>query len=99
MPLSPPTLVTLHQLLTFDSIDTLMTEARNRSWPAPIMPRLWPLDGSDLIIEPWDPDYARDTVKVNINRLEADILPVGAPFSRLWCRRGVCRPVKYGGLR
>jgi 8-oxo-dGTP pyrophosphatase MutT (NUDIX family) len=99
LPLSPPTLVTLHQLLPFADLDTLMAEARNRSWPAPIMPRLWPLDNSTLILEPWDPDYTCESVNVNIDRLEADILPVGAPFSRLWRHRGICRPVKYRGLR
>ncbi|WP_372677494.1 hypothetical protein [Desulfosarcina sp.] len=98
LPLSPPTLVTLHQLLPFTDLDTLMAEARNRSWPAPIMPRLWPLEKGALIVEPWDPDYAHETVNVDIARLEADLLPVGAPFSRLWRHQGICRPVKCQGL-
>lgn len=97
LPLSPPTLVTLHQLLPFADLDTLVAEARSRSWPKPIMPRLWPLDDGVLIIEPWDPDYARETVRVDTDRLEADVLPVGVPFSRLWRHQGVCRPVKYRG--
>ena len=95
LPLSPPTLVTLHQMLPFADLDTLMAETRSRPWPAPIMPRLWPLDKSALIIEPWDPEYTRDTVAVAVDRLEADVLPVGAPFSRLWRHRGICRPVRY----
>jgi 8-oxo-dGTP pyrophosphatase MutT (NUDIX family) len=98
LPLSPPTLVTLHQMLPFADLDTLMAEAQSRSWPAPIMPRLWPLDNSALIIEPWDPDYGRKSVNVKIDRLEADVLPVGAPFSRLWRHRGICRPVRCRGL-
>jgi 8-oxo-dGTP pyrophosphatase MutT (NUDIX family) len=98
LPLSPPTLVTLHQMLPFADLDTLMVEARSRSWPIPIMPRLWPLEKSALIIEPWDPDYPSESVSVNVDRLEADVLPVGAPFSRLWRHRGICRPVRYGGL-
>ena len=97
LPLSPPTLVTLHQMLPFADLDTLVAEARSRSWPKPIMPRLWPLNDGALIIEPWDPDYARETVRVDTDRLEADVLSVGAPFSRLWRHQGVCRPVKYRG--
>jgi len=97
LPLSPPTLVTLHQLLPFADLDTLVAEARHRAWPAPIMPRLWPLDDGALIIEPWDPDYTRESVSVTIDRLEADVLPVGAPFSRLWRHRGICRPVRCRG--
>ena len=98
LPLSPPTLVTLHQMLPFADLDTLMVEARSRPWPVPIMPRLWLLEKSTLIIEPWDPDYPNESVKVNVDRLEVDVLPVGVPFSRLWRHRGVCRPVRYGGL-
>ncbi|WP_319408989.1 NUDIX domain-containing protein [uncultured Desulfosarcina sp.] len=98
LPLSPPTLVTLHQMLSFADFDTLIAESRSRSWPDPIMPRLWPLDQSALIIEPWDPDYARETVSVAVGRLEADVLPVGAPFSRLWRHRDICRPVRYREL-
>ena len=95
LPLSPPTLVTLHQMLPFADLDTLIAETRSRSWQEPIMPRLWPLDKSALIIEPWDPDYARETVSVEIDSLENDVLPVGAPFSRLWRYRGICRPVSH----
>lgn len=95
LPLSPPTLVTLHQMLTCRDLDDLMTTAHSRSWPAPIMPRLWPLVHDALIVEPWDPDYTRDVVSVDIDRLEKEVLPVGAPFSRLWRHRGVCRPVRH----
>ncbi len=98
LPLSPPTLVTLHQLLPFSDLDTLTAEARHRAWSPPIMPRLWPLDNGALIIEPWDPDYDRKSVRVDIDRLEGDLLPVGAFFSRLWRHRGVCRPVKCRGF-
>jgi 8-oxo-dGTP pyrophosphatase MutT (NUDIX family) len=94
VPLSPPTLVTLHQLMRFADLDELMADVRSRRWPPAIMPRLWPLERSALIIEPWDPDYNRDEVSVDLNRLDADLLPVGAPFSRLWRREGVFRPVR-----
>ncbi len=97
LPLSPPTLVTLHQMLPFADVDGLMAETRSRSWPAPIMPRLCPLENSALILEPWDPDYACKTISVDVDRLETDVLPVGTPFSRLWHHRGRCRPVRYRG--
>ena len=97
LPLSPPTLVTLHQMLPFGDLDGLMTETRSRSWPVPITPRLWLLEDSALILEPWDPEYGRETVSVNVDRLETDVLPVGAPFSRLWHHRGRWLPVRCRG--
>jgi 8-oxo-dGTP pyrophosphatase MutT (NUDIX family) len=95
LPLSPPTLVTLHQMLDIADLDGLMHDVRRRAWPPPIMPRLWPLEKNVLIIEPWDPDYPRETVSVDVDRLESDLLPVGAPFSRLWRRNGIFRPVRH----
>lgn len=97
LPLSPPTLVTLHQILPFTDFDGLLAEANSRSWPAPIMPRLWPMGKSALIIEPWDSDYDRETVSADIDCLENEVLPVGAPFSRLWYHKGICRPVRHPG--
>lgn len=95
LPLSPPTLVSMHQMLPFVDLDALMAEARYRSWPTPIMPRLWPLKKGALIIEPWDPDYTCPTLSVDVESLETDLLPVGAPFSRLWRHGGICRPVRH----
>ena len=95
LPLSPPAMVILHQMLPFEDLPALIAETRRRPWPAPIMPRLWPLGKNALILEPWDPDYHRPTVHVDVTRLEADVLPVGAPFGRLWCHQGRCRPVRY----
>ena len=95
LPLSPPTLVTLHQMLPFTDLGALVAESRSRSWPAPIMPRLFPLETGTLIIEPWDPDYASETICVDVQRLNREGLPVGAPFSRLWRHQGICRPVRH----
>ncbi len=50
LPLSPPTLVTLHQMLPFADLNGFIAETRRRGWPAAIMPRLWPMDKSALII-------------------------------------------------
>jgi hypothetical protein len=94
LPLSPPALITLHQMLSFADLREMIAEARGRPRPAAIMPRLWPLEKGGLLIQPWDPDYACDTVRVDENRLQKDVLPVGADFSRLWLSAGVCRPVR-----
>jgi len=94
LPLSPPALVTLHQMLSFADLQEMIAEARGRPQPAAIMPRLWPLERGGLLIQPWDSDYERDTVCVNENRLQNDVLPVGEAFSRLWLNGGVCRPVR-----
>ena len=93
LPLSPPTLVTLHQMLPYADRDAIMTAVRGRSWLAPIMPRLWPLEKGALIIEPWDPEYECDNIVVDADRLEMDVLPVGTPFSRLWYDGRIFRPV------
>jgi hypothetical protein len=72
-----------------------MDEGGGRSLPAAIMPRPLPLEKGSLVVQPRDPDYACKTVRVDEDRLERDVLPVGANFSRLWRKGGVCRPVKY----
>jgi 8-oxo-dGTP pyrophosphatase MutT (NUDIX family) len=96
LPLSPPTLVTLHQLLAFPTLDRLLADARERPWGAPILPRLIPLGEpyGAVIVEPWDPMYARPDISVDAAALEASVLPVGEPFSRIWNRNGFCRPVR-----
>lgn len=93
LPLSPPTFVTLHQLLAETDIDRLFARSQSRPRPEPIMPRWLPLDKGALIVEPWDPEYARSAITIHAESLEKAILPVGAPFSRLWVHRGQCRPV------
>lgn len=95
LPLSPPALVTLHQMLAFADLQEMITEARRRALPAATTPRLWPLEEGGLLIQPWDPDYGCDTVRVDADRLKEAVLPVGATFSRLWVNGGVCRPVRY----
>jgi len=94
LPLSPPALVTLHQMLSFADVRKMIAEAPNHKLPAATMPRLWPLEKGGLLIQPWDPDYKLETVRVDENRLQKDVLPVGAPFSRMWLTGGVFRPVR-----
>ena len=93
IPLSPPTLVVLNELQAFTSIEDLLASARDRSWGAALLPRLLPLKNGAVIIEPWDTQYHNDEISIDICGLEKQILPVGAPFSRLWYSAGLWRPI------
>ena len=55
IPLSPPTVVTLHELLKFSTLGDLEKEIETRPWGQPLLPRLIPLPDGPLILEPWDP--------------------------------------------
>ncbi len=93
IPLSPPTLVNLQQLLKYKTIDALKKETTRRPWGAPIMPRLIPLSGEAVILEPWDPMYSREEVKIDTESLPGKILKTGEPFSRIWVHGDSCQPV------
>lgn len=94
-PLSPPTLVTLHALLTYPSVSALCERLRDRGWGEAIFPVLVPLgEGRGaIILEPWDPMYGRNDVPLDAAELPQRVLPVGAPFSRLWNDGGIWKPV------
>jgi hypothetical protein len=93
IPLSPPTLVTLQQLLAFDSLADLKAEMLQRKWGKPIFPRLIPLDRGAILIEPWDAAYDQFDVDIDVAGLEKALLPAGEPFSRIWYHEGLYRPV------
>jgi 8-oxo-dGTP pyrophosphatase MutT (NUDIX family) len=90
--LSPPTLVTLHELLAYKNLPDLKKEVKTRPWGDARFPRLVPLTEGALILQPWDP-MRYGEAKVETKVLEKMILPVGVPFSRLWLHEGVWRPV------
>lgn len=94
-PSSPPTLVTLHELTGYASLDHLAQGLQQRGWGEPIFPRLVPLDNGRgaVIIEPWDPMYGQTNVRVEAGKLAESLLPAGVPFSRLWNDGGVWKPV------
>jgi hypothetical protein len=94
-PLSPPTLVTLQALLSYKTLDRLRDGLKDRGWGEPIFPRLVALgeDRGTLIIEPWDPMYARSELRMAAGQLPPSVLPAGVPFSRLWNDRGIWKPV------
>jgi 8-oxo-dGTP pyrophosphatase MutT (NUDIX family) len=93
MPLSPPTLVTLQELLSYSTGTALKTACQHRNWGDPLLPRLVRADGGGVILEPWDKDYGRPDPVFSLNALEKAVLPAGAPFSKLWYNGTVWRPV------
>jgi 8-oxo-dGTP pyrophosphatase MutT (NUDIX family) len=93
IPLSPPTFITLHELLEYKDLSELGKALETRPWGEARFPRLVPLQEGALLLQPWDPMRYRE-VKVDSEELEKMILPVGAPFSRLWLNKGIWRPVK-----
>ena len=92
VPLSPPTLVTLQELLPYRSLIDLEKDARGKPWGEARQPRLVRLEKGAMILEPWD-SMIHQEVMINSAQLEMRILPAGHPFSRLWLRAGVWTPV------
>jgi len=93
LPLSPPALTTLHELLSYPSVKALEKETSARPWGAPRVPRLIPIAEGGLLLLPWDPDYRSQTIKVAVEGLERNRAPVGRAFSRLWYHKGIWLPL------
>ena len=93
IPLSPPTLVTLHELLKFSSIKTLKKEMKNRTWGKALLPRMIASHQDKIFLEPWDPMF-NEKVDINTNGLKKMILPADKPFSRLLFHEGLWKPVR-----
>lgn len=94
IPLSPPTLITLHELTGYGNRAELERELEARTWGEALLPRFIRLPEGAVIIEPWDPMYAEDAVEIDPEGLESRVLPPGEPFSRIWLHEGIWRPVK-----
>lgn len=94
IPLSPPTLITLHELSQYRSLDDLMKTVKVRRWGKPLLPRLISVEKGAVIIEPWDPMYSHKKIHINSEDLSKSVLPVGKSFSRIWHQDGIWRPVK-----
>ncbi len=91
-PLSPPAVVTLTHLLKFNNLNELKHEIQTRPWGNPIAPRLVPSPNGPVIIEPWDPMFETD-YEIDTSNLSKKLLPPGSEFSRIWCDKGVWKPV------
>jgi 8-oxo-dGTP pyrophosphatase MutT (NUDIX family) len=92
VPLSPPAVVTLTRLLKFNTLNKLKHDIQTRSWGEPITPRLVPSSNGSVILEPWDPMCDKDC-KVDTSDFSKKLLPPGSEFSRIWCDKGVWKPV------
>jgi 8-oxo-dGTP pyrophosphatase MutT (NUDIX family) len=94
VPLSPPTLVTLQQLLAFRSLSELKRERIDRTWGSSIFLRMIALDHGAVLIEPWDSAYDQPEIEIDAAGLEKALLPAGEPFSRIWYHEGLYRPIR-----
>jgi 8-oxo-dGTP pyrophosphatase MutT (NUDIX family) len=93
IPLSPPTLVTLHELLQNKTLNELQDEVSRRGWGEPRVPRVIPVEKGAVILEPWDPMIQEEDVTFDPAALTKQVLPLGESFSRLWLYEGLWRPV------
>jgi 8-oxo-dGTP pyrophosphatase MutT (NUDIX family) len=93
--LSPPALVTLHELQTYRSLEHLMKAASVRSWGSAIEPRLIPMSRGAVVLEPWDPMYEDDSVRIENHALDAYLLGPEEPFSRIWNNGRHWRPIRF----
>jgi len=94
IPLSPPTLVTLHELLKFSSLEALKKEMKTRTWGEALLPRLIASHQGKMIVEPWDPMFNQEG-DIKVTDLAKEILPPGEPFSRIWFNKGLWQPVRF----
>jgi hypothetical protein len=95
IPLSPPTLVTLHELLQYTNLNNLQTGNHGRPWGQTRLPRLVPLLQSAVIVQPWDPMYNQEEICIDPESLTDAVLPVGESFSRIWCDNGIWKPIRF----
>jgi 8-oxo-dGTP pyrophosphatase MutT (NUDIX family) len=92
VPMSPPTVVTMTQLLKFNTFHELKRDIQTRVWGDPIAPHLVVSPKGPVIIEPWDPMY--DTGEtIDTSNLSKKVLPPCSQFSRIWCDKDVWKPV------
>ena len=94
IPLSPPTVATLHELLSYSGVNELIEDARHRPWGKALIPRLVPVENEVVIVEPWDPLYNQKEIHLTTNDLAANVVDVGESFSRLWHHKGIWTPVR-----
>jgi len=96
IPLSPPTMVTLHQLLAYKELNHFKSVLEARNWGEPILPRLVRLSKGVMLVEPWDPLYDQE-LEVDADSLANEIAHPSEPFSRIWFHEGLWKPVRSRG--
>ena len=93
IPLSPPTLITLNELLDYGTFVDLKREAQGRPWGDPRQPIFLKFRKGAVIIEPWDPMHGQD-IEIDPGGLKDKVVPLGEPFSRIWLHKGIWRPIE-----
>lgn len=92
IPMSPPTLSILRQLMTFSSIKELKQHPPVKKNEAPIMPRAALSSKGPMVLLPWDPMFSKFE-KWNHSQPPGNVLDPLEPFSRLWNDNGFWKPV------
>ena len=92
-PLSPPALVTLHELLSFGRSEDLKKEIKNRPWGRPRLSILKRFSEGELILLPGDPDYGKES-ELEPGIISKERISPGKTFTRLWCQDGIWSPVE-----
>jgi len=93
IPLSPPGLTTLNELLQYQSVGGLKKELETKSWGEARIARSVPMTGGALLLLPWDPHYHDQEIQAEIRGLGKRTAPLGKPFSRIWYSEGIWRPI------
>jgi 8-oxo-dGTP pyrophosphatase MutT (NUDIX family) len=95
VPLSPPTLVTLHELSSYEDRTHLEAATENRPWGPARLPRVVssPEGEGPLILLPWDPMYHEEAEGHEPRRLKGKTPSPGELFSRLYHEKGIWRPL------
>lgn len=94
VPLTPPTIVTMHELLSYPDTGTLKINWETRPWGEARLPRMINSESGSLILEPWDTEYSPSEKDQDISVDESMILPSLEPFSRIWLNEGIWKPVR-----
>jgi 8-oxo-dGTP pyrophosphatase MutT (NUDIX family) len=92
--LTPPTIVTMHELLAYPDTASLKVNWETRSWGEARLPRMINSESGSLILEPWDTEYSPSEKDQDISVDESMILPSLEPFSRIWLNEGIWKPVR-----
>jgi len=92
LPLSPPTLVTLWEIMRLEEEGGLGSLLERRSWGEVRLPRTVRTRWGPLLLMPWDPEY-HETRSLSPRSKPSEVDPL-EPFSRLMYREGIWIPVK-----
>ena len=92
IPLSPPALVTLHELLPYSRAEELERKMEGRPWGESCLSIFKRFPEGQLILLPEDPRYGEED-RIDPLKLKSRGLEVGKPFTRLWCQDGIWRPI------